>query len=95
MPQFVWEGYASGWIVNVAIGFTLLELVVLWVWHRTTGRGLAPRDYALNLLSGLMLMLALRASIAALWPGVALCLIAAGVAHVSDLVLRSRRKALP
>jgi hypothetical protein len=93
VPQFVWDSYASGLIVNIAIGFTLAELLALWVWHRSTGKGLAPGDYALNLLSGLMLMLALRASIAALWPGVALCLIAAGAAHGSDLVLRARRKA--
>jgi hypothetical protein len=93
VPQFVWDGYASGLIVNIAIGFTLLELLALWVWHRTTGKGLAPHEYVLNLLSGLMLMLALRASMAALWPGVAVCLMGAGAAHFSDLVLRSRRKA--
>jgi hypothetical protein len=80
-------------VVNIAIGVTLLELLALWAWHRITGKGLAPQDYAWNLLSGLMLMLALRSAIAAFWPGVALCLVAAGAAHLRDMALRWRRKA--
>jgi hypothetical protein len=92
VQQSLWDAYASGWVVNVAIGFTLLELVALLAWHRMTGRGLAPHDYVLNLLSGLCLMLALRAALFSFWAGVALCLIAAGVAHLSDLFARARRK---
>jgi hypothetical protein len=92
VQQSLWDAYASGLVVNIAIGFTILELMALLAWRRMTGRGLAPQDYVLNLLSGLCLMLALRSALFAFWAGVALCLIAAGVAHLSDLVLRARRK---
>ena len=92
MPLPPWDWYASGVVVDIAIVFTVVELCALVAWHSFTGRGLRPQDYALNLLSGLCLMLALKAALAALWQGMALMLIAAGVAHLSDLVLRSRRK---
>jgi hypothetical protein len=93
--QLVWDAYASGLVVDIAIGFTVLELGGLLAWHRLTGRGLAPADYALNMLSGLCLMLALRSALLAFWIGVALCLIAAGTLHITDLVLRLRRKQSP
>ena len=92
MLQPVWDAYASGLVVDIAIAFTVLELVGLLVWHRLTGRGLAPADYALNMLSGLCLMLALRSALVAFWIGVALCLMAAGAVHITELVLRFRRK---
>ena len=92
MLQPVWDAYASGLVVDIAIAFTVLELAGLLAWHQLTGRGLAPADYALNLISGLCLMLALRTALSAMWAGMALCLIAAGVAHISDLVQRTRRK---
>lgn len=92
MPHSVWDAYASGLVVNIAIAFTVLELLALLAWHRLTKRGLAPADYLLNLLSGLCLMLALRCALSEFWAGMALCLIAAGVAHLRDLVVRSRRK---
>ena len=92
LPQSILDGYASGLIVDIAIGFTVLELAALLLWHRLTGRGLAPSDFAINLLSGLLLMLGVRSAMAAMWEVMALCLITAGLAHLSDLVLRARRK---
>lgn len=92
LPQSILDGYASGLIVNIAIGFTVLEMAGLLLWHRVTGRGLAPDDYVLNMLSGLFLMLGVRSSLASMWVAMALCLIAAGMVHLSDLVLRMRRK---
>jgi hypothetical protein len=67
---------------------------VLVVYHRSTGKGVAPRDFLANMVSGLCLMLALRGlavDAGAAW--VALCLLAAGVAHGTDLLLRWRRSA--
>ena len=92
-PSRGWDWYASGRVVDIAIAFTLLELLALLAYHHVSRRGLAPQDYALNVVSGLFLMLALRAALLPLWEGMAACLIAAGVAHIRDLVLRARRRA--
>ena len=77
-------------LVEVVIGFTLLEAAVLLWLDRRAGRGVAPRDFLANMMSGLCLMLALRAhdagtAVVGLW------LLAAGVAHATDLVMRWRR----
>ncbi|MEP7296622.1 MAG: hypothetical protein ABI702_10550 [Burkholderiales bacterium] len=71
---------------------TLVEGLVLLVLHHASGRGVTPRDFLLNMISGLCLMLALRALVrdaGVLW--IALCLLAAGVAHVTDLWMRWQR----
>jgi hypothetical protein len=73
-------------LVDVVIGLTLIEAVVLTLYHRTTGRGVAPREFALNMLSGLCLMFALRSAlINANWPWIALFLTAAGLLHAVDI----------
>ncbi|MBC8058736.1 MAG: hypothetical protein H7Y61_19370 [Rhizobiales bacterium] len=79
-------------LVDLVIAVTLLECAALALYHRMTGRGVAPRDFAVNMLSGLFLMLALRglASDAGI-PWVAGCLLAAGLAHGTDIWLRWRR----
>ncbi len=81
-------------LIDLVIVFTLLEGAALVVYHRITGKGVAPRDFALNMASGLCLMLALRClahGAGAAW--VALFLVAAGLAHGTDLWLRWRRGA--
>ncbi len=79
--------------MDVIIGLTVLEAIVLAVHHRITQRGLALKDYALNLASGLFLMLALRAALAhSSWMWIAASLTAAGVAHSADIILRLREK---
>ena len=78
-------------LVDLVIVFTLIEGLVLLLVHRATGKGVAPREFLLNMVSGLCLMLALRALVhdaGAAW--VAMCLLAAGVAH-TDLWVRWRR----
>ena len=54
---------ASGRIVDLILLFMLLELAVLLVYRRLTGRGLKPLDLGLLLLPGLCLLLALRAGL--------------------------------
>ena len=79
-------------LVDLVIALTLLECVALVVYHRLTRRGVAPKDYALNLASGLCLMFALRcALVKADWPWVALWLAAAGLAHGADIISRWKR----
>ncbi len=81
-------------LVDLVIAFTLIEGAALLLIHRTTGRGVVPREFLLNMVSGLCLMLALRALVrdaGAAW--VAVCLMSAGLAHGTDLWQRWRRDA--
>jgi len=85
--------YQTPLVVDIAITFITLETVALSVLHRLTGRGLAWRDYGLTVLSGLSLMLALRCALTpGFWPGMALFLVTAGLAHGADLRARWRVK---
>ncbi len=73
-------------LIDIVIACTLLEWLGLFVWHRLTGRGLAPADLLLTLLSGLFLMLALRCALSGLPQYlVMLFLCAAGAAHAADM----------
>jgi hypothetical protein len=86
------EGQAIRTLVDIVIALTVLEAIVLALWHGRTGGGLAAGDYALNLASGLWLMLALRSALVgagAIW--IALCLTAAGIAHSADIWRRWRK----
>lgn len=79
-------------LVDAVIAFTLLECLLLVGYHRVTGKGVAPRDFFVNMVSGLCLMLALRClarDAAATW--VVLWLLAAGAAHGADMLMRWRR----
>ncbi len=85
--------YQSPLVVDIAIGFILIETVALWAFHQITGRGLAVGDCLLTILSGLSLMLALRCALTPdMWPGMALFLITAGLAHGADLRARAKLK---
>jgi hypothetical protein len=79
-------------MVELAIALTLAEAAALLLWHRLTGRGLAPRQWLPMLGAGLFLMLALRATVAgATLAPVAAALAAAGLAHALDLARRWER----
>jgi hypothetical protein len=85
--------YQTPLVVDIAIGFILIETAALWAFHQITGRGLAIQDFLLTVLSGLSLMLALRCALTpGLWPGMALFLITAGLAHGADLRARVKHK---
>jgi hypothetical protein len=73
-------------LVDAIIGVTLLEAAWLLWHHRRSGRGVAPRDFLANLLSGLCLMAALRGALAASGPAwILACLALAGIVHAIDL----------
>ncbi|MEQ1682820.1 MAG: hypothetical protein ABL916_04160 [Burkholderiaceae bacterium] len=81
-------------IIDAVIVFTLIECVALVLYHRRTGRGVAVRDFFANMVSGLCLMFALRClATDAGAAAVALFLLAAGLAHGVDIVMRWRRSA--
>lgn len=78
--------------VDVALAVTVLEGAALAVYHRGTGRGVAPGFLLGNLMSGACLLLALRGALTgAGWAWIAPCLLAALLAHLADLRQRWRR----
>jgi hypothetical protein len=83
MPDITWS---AAMMVDAVIGVTVIEAAVLWSYHRATGKGISGRHFMLNLLSGLLLMVALRAHIGGA-PGVftAGLLAASGIAHATDM----------
>ena len=84
----------GGGLIDTIIAITLLEVAILLLYHHQTKRGLMPRDYLLNVLSGLCLMLALRCVLTgSVWYFMAAFLTAAGLAHVADIILRLRQRA--
>lgn len=77
---------ASGQLVEAILVLTVLEGVMLGVYHRVTGRGVAAADVASFLLSGIFLLLALREALVGAWWGwIAASLLGALVAHLVDL----------
>lgn len=83
--------FASGRIVDLVIGFVVVEAIALAAYRRATGKGIAGVDLVPNLVAGLLLMFALRLALVAAWWGwIALCLLLAGLAHGADLRRRWR-----
>ena len=93
MTAWLQAWVTSGGLVDTIIGITLLEVAFLLLHHHRTKRGLAPRNYLLNVLSGLSLMLALRCCLAgSAWFFIAAWLVAAGAAHVADIAMRIQQR---
>lgn len=81
----------SGRLVELILVLTALEWGVLAIYHRRTGRGVAPADFAPYLLSGMCLLIALREALVGAWWGwIAAGLTGALAAHLVDLGRRWR-----
>ena len=81
--------FASGLVADLILAFMAVEAVVLFLWHRRTGRGLTPVALVLALLAGTFLVLALRGALVGAWWGwVAAALLAALLAHLADMMRR-------
>lgn len=79
-------------LIDLVIAMTVLESIALAVYHRRTGRGMAPQDFVPTLAAGMALMLAVRAGVTgAGWGFVAAGLLVAGLAHAADVKRRWRR----
>jgi hypothetical protein len=104
-PIFIWQSVSARraaisatFLINLVLLISIAEGLLLFGYHRLTGRGLAPQHYAMNLIAGLCLMLAIRSVSSALPeqfsdlapPQMLLitCLFAAGVAHWTDIYRR-------
>ncbi len=91
--QWLQQWVVGGGLIDTIIAITLLETAALLLYHQQTKRGLMPRDYLLNVISGLCLMLALRCAVqAGEWYFTALFLTAAGAAHVADIAQRLQQR---
>ena len=94
LQQWLARWVVGGGLIDTIIVITLIEVAALLIYHQQTKRGLKPRDYLLNMASGLCLMLTLRCVMSgAAWYFSALWLTAAGLAHVADLAMRLRQPA--
>lgn len=88
--QAWWQG---GQLIVFIIALTVLEVCALLAYHRLTGKGLPAAHYALNLVAGLLLMLAVRSALLGHhWLWTVLCLSTAGLAHWTDLWRRWQRQ---
>ncbi|WP_232628962.1 hypothetical protein [Methylobacterium sp. Leaf118] len=85
------ELFASGRIVDVIVGLVVLEALLLLALRARSGRGPSPGALLSNLAAGAALMLGLRAALTgAEWPVVAAWLIAALLAHLTEMAIRFR-----
>ena len=83
------ELFATGRVADLILLCLLVEVVALALLRRRTGRGPALAEVLAIALPGAFLALALRAALTqAAWPWVALALVAAFLAHLTDLVRR-------
>ncbi len=82
------------WLIDVVVVLVVVEGLALAAYHRATGRGLAPRDFALHLLSGLALLLAWRSTAAdGLGASGLAWLFVGGVLHAVELRRRWAQRA--
>jgi hypothetical protein len=90
------ELWSNGRWIDLALGFTLVEVLLLGIWVQITGRHAWFRAHLLNLGSGLFLMFALRTSLNdSSWQMPALWLALSGVLHGLDLWSRGRQRDQP
>ena len=89
--QMMSELFASGAFVDWVLIFLVVEAAAVigyWLWRK---RGIAPADFLPGMISGALMLLALRAVLAgAGWMVPTLCLMAAGGAHLVDVLRRWR-----
>ena len=94
MTTWIQTWVVGGGLIDAIITITLVEVGVLLLYHHQTKRGLMPRDYLLNVMSGLCLMLALRGALTgSAWYVISAFLMAAGLGHAADIFLRLRQRA--
>ncbi|WP_158807569.1 hypothetical protein [Beijerinckia sp. L45] len=76
-------------LMDGILGLVFVEALALALYHRTTGRGIAPQRYLANLSAGFALLLTARLALggAPAWQ-LALCLLASLCAHLLDFAGR-------
>jgi hypothetical protein len=85
------ELFGSGRLVDVVLVVVALEALLLMLFWKFYGRGVAPGDLLPTLCAGALLLLALRVTLAGWdWPIPCACLAAAGLSHLVDVARRWR-----
>jgi hypothetical protein len=85
--------FSSRALVDIAILITLLEGLALALYFVLTRKGIEPINFALNLLAGLCLMVALRNALTSSgWIWIALWLFLGGLAHWAEVVFRFKKQ---
>lgn len=80
-----------GRLIDIALVAIAVEIVVLLVYRRATGRGLKPIDLLGQLLAGAFLLGAVRAAVAGVDGQIVLLLVTASLpTHLFDIVRRAR-----
>lgn len=97
MSEVVWGGLesalADGRLILWILGLVVLEAIVWAAYWWRTRRGPPPREWLATLLSGACLMLALRAALRGEGTAsVCVWLLAAGLAHGAEVVVRIRAR---
>jgi hypothetical protein len=83
---------ATGRIVDLMLVCVIAEILIIVIYWKRTGRGIATRPLLLNAGAGISLMLSLRVCLTdGDWTWVAVFLLAALVFHVADLGQRWSR----
>jgi hypothetical protein len=86
------EIFIDGRMIDIILALVAVEAVALLALRAVFGRGPAPAAFVGNLLAGVFLLLALRNALdGGSWTWMAICLLAALVAHLADLALRFER----
>jgi len=86
------ENFIDGRMIDIILALVVAEAVALLAFRAFFGRGPAPAAFVGNLLAGAFLLLALRNALdGGSWTWMAICLLAALVAHLADLALRFER----
>ena len=84
--------FSSGRVVDIILVLVFIEAVFIAVHRGKTGRGVRLREVASGMLAGVFLLLALRCALVdERWPWIALWLLFALIAHLSDLAGRRPR----
>lgn len=79
----------SGRIVDIMVLFVVIEVIVLIVYWKRTGRGVPTIPLLANIGAGGSLMLALGATLKGMSTGViAMCLISSLIFHLTDIAIR-------
>ena len=87
------ELFANGRVVDYILFLMLLEVLGMAWWRRRSGYGLNLNELLASIGAGAALLLALKSALVrAPWLQVAFWLLAALVAHATDLTLRSMHK---
>lgn len=82
----------SGRIVDIMVVFVVIEVMVLIIYWRRTGKGVPTIPLLANIGAGGSLMLALGATLKGMSPTtIAVCLIASLIFHMTDLAIRWQR----